>query len=266
MKYNLGTAYFEITRKCNSHCAHCMRGPAQTIEMSKEDVDTFFDKLNGGSINRVYFGGGEPTLNPEMIEYIIDKIIRERLDVWSIEMITNGKVFDQRVTDAFNRFEKYDKSRCIYSKKPNAVNGSVAIYFSADHYHEPISPEVRKKYKKSCPLVYFGDHFVSDEDIIKTGFATFGNPYTYRLYNPNYNVVSNFQTNIYGMTYLTARGEVTTNGEGEYQTVDMNNYGHISNFDFYNYLVKYGTPYNNSPRIEDIMGEPRRMTQKGVNN
>ena len=81
MRYIYTHAYLEITRKCNLHCAHCMRGPAQNIEISKEDVDLFFEKLDGVIVENLTIGGGEPTLNPDMIVYIIDKLISERFNL-----------------------------------------------------------------------------------------------------------------------------------------------------------------------------------------
>lgn len=37
---------FEITRKCNFACEHCIRGDAQETNMSEEVIDAFFDQIS----------------------------------------------------------------------------------------------------------------------------------------------------------------------------------------------------------------------------
>ena len=69
--------YIEVTRRCNTVCKHCQRGPKENIDLSKEDVDTFLG--NFMYIKHLSLGGGEPTLNPDIIEYIVDKIIERRI-------------------------------------------------------------------------------------------------------------------------------------------------------------------------------------------
>lgn len=36
---------FELTRRCNQECAHCCRGEAQNIDIKKEIIDDFFEKM-----------------------------------------------------------------------------------------------------------------------------------------------------------------------------------------------------------------------------
>ena len=50
----LDRAYIEVTRRCNMKCAHCLRGPAQNIDLSFEEVDAFLD--NFSFINQITYG------------------------------------------------------------------------------------------------------------------------------------------------------------------------------------------------------------------
>ena len=44
-------AIFEVTRRCNLSCEHCLRGDAQNLDMTKETVDKVLDHIetNGSS-------------------------------------------------------------------------------------------------------------------------------------------------------------------------------------------------------------------------
>lgn len=265
MEYIVKSIYLEITRRCNLNCAHCMRGRAQNIDMSKEDVDKLFDELKGAIIEDVTFGGGEPTLNPEMIEYVIDKIIREEISVLNIQMITNGQVFDQRVADAFNRFIEYE-----YSKSSGALPDlkrsdckHAYIGFSTDRFHKPISDKNIKLYKENCPYVTFMNHCVPDDEIYKTGNSTFGIELIRRLIPIKY-YASPFDVKILNVLCLSARGELGINPDGNYLDFDFNNYGHIQNINFYDLLVQNGLPWKTSRRIEETAAIERRLKARGA--
>ena len=38
-------AIFEVTRRCNLSCEHCLRGDAQNLDMTKETVDKVLDHI-----------------------------------------------------------------------------------------------------------------------------------------------------------------------------------------------------------------------------
>lgn len=58
---NASSLILEVTRKCNLHCAHCLRGDAQCVDMSKSTIDKLMPML--GKVSSVTFTGGEPSLN-----------------------------------------------------------------------------------------------------------------------------------------------------------------------------------------------------------
>ncbi len=66
----------EVTRRCNMQCSHCMRGHAENHTISKEVVDRLLDEVS--VVGRLLLTGGEPFLEPEMMDYIFDAIIKTK--------------------------------------------------------------------------------------------------------------------------------------------------------------------------------------------
>jgi len=99
---HIGSLYFEGTRRCQSNCRHCLRGLAQNLDITKAMVNTFFENPIE-SINLLVFGGGEPTLNPEIINSIVDKIVTKNIQLNGFLMRTNGRSLDGDLLDPFRR-------------------------------------------------------------------------------------------------------------------------------------------------------------------
>lgn len=98
---------FDITRRCNLNCKYCFKGDSQNKDITKEIVDKTIKEMKGVYIAQIRFFGGEPFLNPEMIEYIIDKLIQEHILFTSINVFTNGTIRSERIVNAFNKALKY---------------------------------------------------------------------------------------------------------------------------------------------------------------
>lgn len=248
--------YIEVTRRCNTVCKHCQRGPKENIDLSKEDVDTFLG--NFMYIKHLSLGGGEPTLNPDIIEYIVDKIIERRIVVEYFGMVTNGQVFDERIANAFNRIYEYSENLFKWKKTNNGdKNKHVVIGFSTDSFHKP-NEEVRELYRKHCPKIFLINHTVSDEDIIKTGFATFGKEFTYTLRTPFYRAVllNNIPClHILRSINISANGFINTYADGTYRDHDKYNFGHVSEFSIIQFLINYGIPVDNLYTNKLYIGE-----------
>lgn len=106
MKIYYEDLQFELTRKCNQECAHCCRGESQDLDLTKDIVDAFFDN-NVVSINRLLFSGGEPTLNGEMLNYIVDKIIEKGINVDMFTLSTNGLSYSESFINGLNKLYGY---------------------------------------------------------------------------------------------------------------------------------------------------------------
>lgn len=98
---------FEITRKCNLNCIHCAKGHSQNITITKEIIDKTFDTLQNNKILSVEMFGGEPTLEPEMVEYIVDEIIKRKIKIEHFKIQTNGLVKNNIISNAMNRIGNY---------------------------------------------------------------------------------------------------------------------------------------------------------------
>ena len=236
-------------------CARCMRGPAQNVDMSKEIVDLFFDKLKPYSMDELTFGGGEPTLNPEIFSYTIDRLIKDDIYVDSLGMVTNGQIYSEEIADALNRYEEFANRR-----QARGMANHTKICFSVDSFHKPFSKEVRSKYEKVCRLSQVVDHELGS--IIKTGYATVGLDYVHKLPKSDFMTFLGNNISIFGFIGLSAIGNITTNPCGTYVDGDAINFGYVGDFDIWDYLIKNGRNISDSQSFEDIMKRERKMTQK----
>ena len=96
-RYELGTVFVELTRRCNMKCAHCMRGPAQRKDMPDDVMDALISKLEGVCVGSYVLGGGESSLVPERIRAFFD-----RVPSWPgyVGITTNGKRVGRGFLDA----------------------------------------------------------------------------------------------------------------------------------------------------------------------
>lgn len=80
MKY-IATLSFEMTRRCNLKCKWCSKGEAQNLNITPEIIDKTIDEVSDYYINCIRIFGGEPFLVPELVVYLIDKIIEKKIKV-----------------------------------------------------------------------------------------------------------------------------------------------------------------------------------------
>lgn len=82
----------ETTRRCNMNCKFCGKGQAQNLDISKEIIDKTLDEMKSVYINTLRISGGEPLLKPNLISYLIKKIIEKHIYINNICIFTNGNV------------------------------------------------------------------------------------------------------------------------------------------------------------------------------
>lgn len=152
---------FEITRQCNLQCAHCARGEAQDKVIKKEYIDRVLDQIE--YVDKITLTGGEPCLHPDLIEYIVDGIIRRGIKVRFFDMTTNGTIRDERIAKAFDKIGDWCAKWRIYSKSlwesysndGSYVNDGMAFFrISGDLFHRDFSickpEETLEFYKSAC--------------------------------------------------------------------------------------------------------------------
>lgn len=98
---------FEVTKKCNMNCIHCAKGCSQNISITKEIIDKTLDTIKDNKIYEFDLFGGEPTLEPDLIEYIVDGIIKRHIVFAGFSMTTNGMIASQQISDIFNKMGDY---------------------------------------------------------------------------------------------------------------------------------------------------------------
>jgi len=93
----IGSAYIEITNRCNLNCRDCYNASGlskETAELSAETLDKLFNSLyihNG--INAFDISGGEPLMHTEWQEVLN---VMERSWGFSFFIVTNGTIRDER--------------------------------------------------------------------------------------------------------------------------------------------------------------------------
>ena len=98
-----------MTRRCNLKCKFCAKGEPQDLDISKSIIDKTFDEMQSVSINSLRISGGEPLLVPELIEYLLDKIIEKHILVNDIVIFTNGLNTDLQLCKSIYKIIRYQR-------------------------------------------------------------------------------------------------------------------------------------------------------------
>lgn len=226
-KFNYEQFVFEITRKCNLKCAHCCRGKAQNITITKKIIDTALEQV--AFIKNLFFTGGEPFLKPKIIEYIANKIINSNLLVGEIDITTNGTILNKKCIEVFNRLAEYLQLR--YKEKNLEKEHYIQITISNDIYHKNNINEAYNFFRKECSdLIYV------KTDNAKTGLYLEGNAFKNRekvekhatcMYEGICHRVEFTETSIRCPIQISANGNVSIGKTVSYETQDRDCMGNI---------------------------------------
>lgn len=203
----------EITRKCNMNCGHCMRGPAENIDINIDYVDEILKAT--AFIGTIHFAGGEPSLNPNAILEILKIIKKYNIPVINFDITINGKIVNDIFIEAIIEWDNYCKN---FSFKPHMSNVRLTI----DEFHENIpSKNIQKliafpffwiqldKYGNS-PDEKTIDNLGNAKNLIgyKKNTPSIRFPYKIYEYNNNFYIISHF--------VLTCKGNLIKNSDYEY--------------------------------------------------
>ena len=133
-KADLDELVVETTRKCNLACGHCLRGLKQDKSMDNRTLANLMEQIN--SVDRLHITGGEPLLEPSIIQQMAD-MFKRQVDLNSWVLITNGTVWNSETLMALYQLSKVtggDISLALnafgYSNVPT---GQIAISASIFH-------------------------------------------------------------------------------------------------------------------------------------
>lgn len=219
---------FEVTRRCNEYCEMCMRGNPENIDMSKNIVNKVLLDNYILDIENIVFTGGEPTLNENLICYIIDLLMKNDILAKQISIVTNAKKFPKDMLESFSDYQKYCMSKHIKNK--------ICINFSVDKFHESY-PDILKEYQQKYPQFLY--KFKDLPWIWKTGRAQFGEKFQYEI-KPLYVQIVMGYLWIMNDLYVTARGNYETMGDGMYSDMDKIHMGSVLENSLLDILEQYG--------------------------
>lgn len=159
----INTISFEITRRCNLNCKWCSKGEPQNFDISKEIIDKTLEEIEDYYINCIRITGGEPFLKPEIIEYLINKIIEKKIKVKMLHLISNATIKNEEIKNSIMKFisygntiqderkdiEKYFSDRIsdsFYEKAKNRDTMVALVLSTYEHENERIIDDVYNFY------------------------------------------------------------------------------------------------------------------------
>lgn len=214
--YNL---VIEVTRKCNLQCAHCLRGPAQRMTMSREVLHKVLSNLS--YISSVTFTGGEPSLAPEVIEDFLQDVRMRGIEVGYFYVVSNGQ--------PHNRYKRFLRALSdLYEWC--AEKDACCLEVSQDQFHPGLDWRSKRQFENEwgeyLPFFYpkhrtgFIPEPINEGNAVKTGVGRQApdpqKPWTVR------------EDSIEEETlYISANGNVTSCCDMAFKRIDTEHKGNI---------------------------------------
>lgn len=214
----------EITRRCNMKCKHCLRGDSEQKDMSYEIAKAALDSAE--SIGNITLTGGEPTLNIELMLWILNYSKQIQLPIENFYIVTNGK-------EVSDQFLQLLMDYWVYVNQFNSEEIYSGIALSRDTYHESIPTENMIKLKG---LSFYKD----DKDCITypRSIINMGRAKTLNADKIERSITQNIETEkiddtilIYGDIYITVNGDILSDCDLSYDIMKDNTHGNILNYE-----------------------------------
>lgn len=138
----LGQLIIEVTRRCNTHCAHCLRGDPQKMDINNVTIDKILEGVE--YIDTITFTGGEPTLAVNRIRFIADRIMQKGIGLGNFYVITNGIEASMDLVKVLIDLYAYADS--------NEVSG---LCISGDQYHTEVIDSTEDARRLYSALSFF---------------------------------------------------------------------------------------------------------------
>lgn len=227
-KIVIGSLFFELTRKCNLKCMHCMRGEAQDVDLNKNVVDKFFysDEYKINSISELCFSGGEPSLSYDSLMHMSKIIEKEKIKIYDLSLVLNGTNYDENFIKELVKICEFGRMKDFFTR------ALINIQFSNDQFHPQKNKEIIEKYRRSDVLVRIANEREKLTLILDVGNARANNigniPFNEsRLTNPIHAQKMCFNRLYLHNIYINALGYVLPHGDGSYNIMDEYNLGNI---------------------------------------
>ena len=119
----------EITRRCNMRCAHCMRGDAESVDISLKHISNLLRHVR--YIHHFNITGGEPSLNVRAIRHILERVRAYGITVNDFYIVTNGSA-----TSRSEEFIEACAALYEYQEEKEQDSGHM-LEMSDDRFHDP---------------------------------------------------------------------------------------------------------------------------------
>lgn len=209
-----------------------MRGDSQNHSMSEEVIDKILDEV--GAIGHLLFTGGEPFLEPEIIDYIVDGIIKRKIPIVNFGAVTNGTIKSEQIINSFNKLSEYAVTNFDINKVDKKQLRTIGrITISNDDFHNKLDlMETLKYYRERL-----NEHCIIVKETPKTEIEYIhylGNAKTLKL-KPNQRFsypitpyrVSFGEESISTDIQIGWDGKILIGEDSSYEQQDKNNYGNI---------------------------------------
>ena len=233
---------FQTTRRCNQTCAHCCKGKFQNVDMTKEVIDNLFrnNDYRITEIGHFSMTGGEPTLVPEVIEYLVNTIIELDIDITdNVIFITNGFIYDQSIIDNINKLMNF------LTSKEKSKEVQLIFEISNDQYHKRPDKDTLDKYSK-VPFLdkkFLESRIRTIESTVNEGNAkdnNIGGSMTYKDFIEEMDVkVLDDVVKVSNALVIAANGNVVNCSCGSYIEEDEIALGNLHDSSFLSILSEY---------------------------
>ena len=179
-EFGINSVVLSVTNQCNFQCRYCYakKTYAQyqdvlTIAQAQQTVDFFINNFK--RVNLFHFFGGEPTLNPEVIEFVC-KYLEEKHQTGQIDYMPNFSI----ITNGYNLTEEFIELAKKYQMKITlSVDGPDFIHDNIRRTRdcEPTFHHVKASYEKLlksgfksddiyAETIYTAEHLRQDFSIV----------------------------------------------------------------------------------------------------
>lgn len=214
LKLEIDSLVIEVTRKCNMNCAHCLRGDAQNIDMAMETIEPILRVTK--SIYTLTFTGGEPSLNTDLIDDILEYCKLHNIIVYNFFIATNGKEISSKFLYTILKWYSYC-IECNNGWEPEITE----IALSKDMYHEEINPQNERLLRS---LTFFSETKMTDFNEfppIDRGRASNISNAFHKDYITYIDCEKeNDETMINGTIYVSANGNIVSDCDIAYDDID----------------------------------------------
>lgn len=209
----------EITRRCNMKCSHCMRGSAINTDINIEYITNILRHTQ--KIGYLNLTGGEPSMNVEAIQFVLNSLKRRNITVGSFQIITNGS--QTSMSDEF--IEVCSKLYAYQREESHPERLDCMLEMSNDRYHDNVYQD--EVHQKLSVYPFFSNRYTSTNregvPLIKQGRSKSG-------YQVPISTIGLDGNRVYGSVYLNALGYLIAAGDMSYSNQDKHILCHSKDF------------------------------------